>query len=91
MRIHVDAEPNFAGAESLYPASHWLQSTVAVSHRVPSTPLAIDAIPFGHVQMLAVQVGAYTFAFPTQAPLFVQTLTGPVLSHVSLVHVLHFI
>ena len=63
LALHVCAEPDAAVAEIVYPALHTLQSTVDVSHRVAPEPVPMVGVPFGQVQISAVQVNVLKTPF----------------------------
>ena len=56
LALHVDADPEAAVLEMVYPVLHELQSTVAVLQSVPPEPEAKVGEPFGQVHIFAAHV-----------------------------------
>ena len=53
LALHVDADPEAAVLEMVYPVLHELQSTVDSSHSVAPEPDEIVGVPFGQVHVFS--------------------------------------
>ena len=66
LALHVDADPEAAVLEMVYPVLHELQSTVAVLQSVPPEPEAKVGEPFGQVHIFAAHVKVLKYPFVPQ-------------------------